>query len=1113
MDHGQSDFLSPGDIWAGWPLLEIPEKPAKGGETARAFNRRKARNEDFKATLEIIYHSQPGLVIGEPNITLTKDEVSSLFAQIHQNCNGYQLRRRHNFLRQGLIHGANQLDWNIPIPDPMVVLPREPSPFTPNSFSPLSSLHRLHQRFLDTLHDPDFFLAPKNYIKKSAQAGFAKKQYQPTAEQLLLGKIIFSAVVNGALLHRKWVVSLIRDLPNSLVARDNRLFLDLHHVEKQGDMAVTLTRRWFPDSTTSCLLLFWHSIYRGQSEFDQSESPDKILQHCLPRYLACLGLSPDDRPSFAQLAAVAGTNLRLKIPPFLVTYAESLTIALSLEETGWARLQTDRITKKMVVHSARLERSDKGKFEVAADASTPQIHDEYDELPDQHKKLQDLFRPFTRSKKASPSFKRNLLADLKKLTKDPAASSLVKALAEWAIRLVTVRTGKKILGPTSAVQYLYAISKPLVIHWTGIPFKDMSSSDWETLYDQVLETSVSPNNRSNRAERLSDFHDFLVKKHGVAPADISDVAGGLRMVDANIITPREYIVLGRHLMNNPFQPERIRIMHTVLLILCYRLGLRRAEARRIRLVDLTPITIFETITLPISPSALPAVELHIRSNPFGKVKSSKSTRRLPLNLLLTPEEISYLVQWVKIRKSEVRENVPKNCLLFCEEGQNDTLINDRLLFSPIQNAMREITRDPTISMHNLRHSFATYMLIYLFSGKIPGLIPEIWRNKDSKKLLPEDLPSLPRQLLLSENIQASRRLLYLISTLCGHVDPKETQNTYMHLFDWLLGAYLQQDQHKLPLPTQAALLGITHASWRAERSRKDLTGLHSTKDFIAFFVDRIGSKGILPDPVLEGMEPLASSMKNTDPESGAVQDPFIVLQIFEGFRQGATIHALADHFRFPADTIQEWIDRARELGGRRTKRNRLALINKQQNNIAGPENKFWPSMPSTRNDCADAAMIFSCVARLTNEEDKGIVRQGLGLYLSKTTRTDSRLKLATSEEKLIFLKLLRLIGFEKERIVISLFPNPDISEHYQMQYWSKQFDVPIDIFQIENTDKRPIEEMGRTVVWPRGRPYKSKKKTEKIFTPEKHPAQGLRFGLFFAEVVFGFLSTDPKKAG
>ena len=227
---------------------------------------------------------------------------------------------------------------------------------------------------------------------------------------------------------------------------------------------------------------------------------------------------------------------------------------------------------------------------------------------------------------------------------------LLRALIRWSIALMrTRRYATKKLKPSSVATYLSAIGPDLLAHGLSL---EPAEIDWNDLYDAVLAAAPSSRARAYRSARLKEFHHFLREVHGVDGVDLENERGVSR-VDANVITPAEYLLIRDYLLHDQRHSPRLRQIQSLLLTLGFRLGLRRSEAVNLRIKDLQTNQGIG-VDLPVQDLR---PELLIRSSAYGTVKSTSLVRRLPLTLLSSDE----LSQLLKFEKSRLREIGDKAC--------------------------------------------------------------------------------------------------------------------------------------------------------------------------------------------------------------------------------------------------------------------------------------------------------------------------------------------------------------------------------------------------------------------------------------------------------------------
>ena len=202
---------------------------------------------------------EPGLVAGTPKLSLSKERVRFILDELYKGCEGYTLKRRHNFFCKGILAGREKLRWDVPTPSPMIMLPRERSPFTPERFANIRLFNHVFHKFILSLEDPTFYHQQSRYTE---QAASALKLSEVSASDINFGRLLFSALANGALLNIHWLNALLPAIArNDIVIEGDLIWVELHHSIPYGQRKADFHRRWFPDPITSLLLVKWLSVY------------------------------------------------------------------------------------------------------------------------------------------------------------------------------------------------------------------------------------------------------------------------------------------------------------------------------------------------------------------------------------------------------------------------------------------------------------------------------------------------------------------------------------------------------------------------------------------------------------------------------------------------------------------------------------------------------------------------------------------------------------------------------------------------------------------------------------------------------------------------------------
>jgi len=194
-------------------------------------------------------------------------------------------------------------------------------------------------------------------------------------------------------------------------------------------------------------------------------------------------------------------------------------------------------------------------------------------------------------------------------------------------------------------------------------------------------------------------------------------------VDARIISEEQYQLVMQALGTCGLELRTPRLVTAarLLLILGFRLGLRRNEALKLRLRDLhlPEFSAAECAHIQARQShmrrlskdeqariELP-VDLLIRPHAQRGLKTQNAVRSLPLRELLEPDELTLLIDWYRERQQEESQNSTSE-FLFCIPQLRTQWVSESCLFPALHDCMRAVTGSEFLHYHHLRHSCATW---------------------------------------------------------------------------------------------------------------------------------------------------------------------------------------------------------------------------------------------------------------------------------------------------------------------------------------------------------------------------------------------------------------------
>lgn len=716
----------------------------------------------------------------EKDAGLEKESLDKILSALENDDTGKLAKSIRRKLGQILVKLQKTTGGVVELPAPEVVLRRAPSPFAPDSFARMPEFSRTIQLFIADL-----------------------EAFPDVEADIAAGRLVFAAIVFGGLLHRRLVNSYCPLLIADLNRHEDFLWIDLK-LPKPLEESSDRVRRWFPDPVSQCLIARWRSASHCWPEGEAGNAAP-LVRKVFSRLRT--GPVPSAQKLFNSLLRDAQTRLRLLMPGVLVDFLASDDHGQSLTSRAWWRLVADYQLAPPTVNKSEQQVAD----EIAATSDLP------DAEPSRYKanSSEDLVTVglLKKSLKKGKLFRKTkgALANVGRLRERIGPSGpMLSAILDWVEWLMqTMVTGTRRAKPQSVYRYLNSFAKILVAAAGELDPAKILAIDLQEKYQMVLGSIRSTKERIYAAKRLRSFHSFLVLTREVLPVEIDGIVADRVDVRANIISEHEYL-RALDLLSRTIPDDRGRRMLRAMLILAYRMGLRRGELAYLRLSDI------HDESLSGEASRLPLLWIH--SHRQSSLKTSESLRRLPLAHLLTPDELNEVLQWKRSRKDDSEERPASDALLFCERGQNSERLADREI-DVLVSVLRHVCKDDTIVLHSLRHSAISNMFARLF-------IAEINRVSKGSTGCPWLVESPRWKALIKRMFTTSvlpREAAYLISTIAGHIDPTETMHTYVHHQDWIAGLYLQHLAKSLPLSAWASLEGISVDAMMVRRSRHKRT--------------------------------------------------------------------------------------------------------------------------------------------------------------------------------------------------------------------------------------------------------------------------------------------------
>jgi len=354
---------------------------------------------------------------------------------------------------------------------------------------------------------------------------------------------------------------------------------------------------------------------------------------------------------------------------------------------------------------------------------------------------------------------------------------VVIAVIVWLIEVsIKPGRGKRKLTALGTIQtYLSLVGKPLLEHAHGIQFYLLDTYEYEFIFNQTLD-SRTRKSRVQRAGVFRNFYNFIQNRFDTSPVDWFKIEPNINKKylgsDANIFSMREYRATLELLSNDTDFDQYNKRINQIILIFCYRAGLRTGEICFLHIGDIDTVDWI----------------VHVKSTHLHRLKTIMSNRRVPIGLFLSDSEKNLIKEHIQVVKSYYREE--KSTWLFSDKTNAYCFKSLQLNLERVREALKKSSGDNSLKLKHGRHSFASYLLLLMNPSFYPTAVNDElkeWAGTDDLKSYANSL-----QHLLVGNTVEKEKFVYAISSIMGHVSPVTTFSSYIHTVDIFLSSENEQ---------------------------------------------------------------------------------------------------------------------------------------------------------------------------------------------------------------------------------------------------------------------------------------------------------------------------------
>lgn len=744
--------------WTRWPLVRLPEK-ADAGPGARRYNRAQSWRALQIQVLEWIATINPEAAAGQADLDFLDDHVRLIqdFISTKEGWNAGEQRKANNFLHQCLKRARDELGWRVNPPPRVMPLPKPANPFTLSAVTAVYDFQVELEVFQKTLF----------------------KDWDPgTGDKALLrrwGRLLYSAVALGGLLDRYALVSLTQSI-NKVQRYGGEVWIDLFDV-KDVTQGKRVLRRWYPDPVSLLLI----SEFQVSPQFQKLDEAIHWCFKALAAFRGSMGFSGAIYEA-RKWHGRACTWMAMSLPAYLVRYACGEQRSTSFKPEVWLRILHGKPVPVIVDtnDSTPIESNpnDYAVIERAASLKNRSLKTKPGH-GDIRRAYQKFYQALTRQKDVAGKSESELVRG-EVITRIVEAENevgpcgmVLEALVAW----IKKKLKDKQLVRSSAAQYFSSIGRELVDRLGKEDLRNLSEEEFEAVYGEIIDGADKTATKQAKAMQLQQFHQFMTVTYGVVPLQFqfSEELGFVVDADAGFLTEAEY-----QLVLNRLKMAAVNVKSEIVMIafvLGYRCGCRINECAHIKLDDLQYVGMNDQGSEPAGLQDLPPMALLLRGNAYNRLKTTDSRRSLPLYLFLNTDEQRLLMEFHRKQCLKVGHKI-EGRFLFSTLPDLHSPIGLKLIYDLVHPVMREITGNPDIRFHHLRHSFANHLMAAMSGHEPPSPLPSHWMVTDGDRGV--------IQALLPSKGHPSRLALFQIADWLGHVSPQMTLCQYVHVCDWML---------------------------------------------------------------------------------------------------------------------------------------------------------------------------------------------------------------------------------------------------------------------------------------------------------------------------------------
>lgn len=988
----------------------IPHENNLMGRTGRKIKREKRRSCVIKKLKSLMSQHLPRLEnsnIQDEEFVESIDRLNKNLLEKMKSIKEISIARM--YLASFIDEGNSTGKWSLPVPMPLVRLTRIPPLRTEKWFRECNKHADIYKALMGGLHREDASI--------------------PFSKDVIIGLILYSAVCHGGLGDTGMLVALAQSLNEGLILNYSNdldcIWLDLecksHSVANiKRDGKFYLMRRWYPDVITLGLILRLKN--ENHVKQDQKINVSTVLG-LVNRVILYLGKVSCAYQSIGSLCRVGSSVLEnsenIDLPQVIFEWNLGRVKAVSLNSQYWEQLiqSNDYLIRKFNFNDFDKLNISKGKQKAK------KVNIENISASQIFRSLSRILNPYKNNGRKSTS--NEVIKKLCNIRID-SVSDGIQMLINWYLYLLN----EKNLKVSSVNQYHLAISKSLIIYTEMVVFDDLDELDFELLYNEIANKSKTDKRRRYVFTCLKSFHEYGMEFHEFPAIDSKYFRSNCEVsfVRAGYVSESLYQCLRASIRNLKNLDKKSILSLELLIIVAYRSAMRLGELIKLQLGD-------------IEKSSSRWVFIH--NNKFGNNKRMSSLRKIPLYILLRPDEQACFDRYYQARQTMADSQKEP---FFVRTGASSVPWHNHVVRNMVNTILRKSSSIEEFTFNHFRHSALSRLQL---------IIESEWElvSKLSAYTI-EEARSIRSAVVGHSSVGRDR--YYALASFAGHSTPEPTFRNYLHFNDLLTHSKIGRNQIKFSLSFF-----------------KNITGISSNKITRIIKAQNLDPSCIpvqaLNNEIVLRLRPFLYEIKNTkkikqpDIHKTEVFKPQVDIEVcyrvLSEYQTGIQVSQLVYKYNLPEELINQWIKSSLYIAGLKTRSGKPRHISDKR--LDKSNKVFLPAKLRHSEEQIEAARIiqkFREVYKLKSNEIIFCIKYVLG----NTHMSISGIYFKEKEDLKRFLKVLNtFVPYKRWYMCISMPAHSDPQRIIKVWKIHKDISVHIEGRNILDTKKYP---QGRIVL-------------------------------------------------